>query len=724
MKFLFKIAALSMLIAFGARAGIAQAPLVRVTSSEIPDVRGLQYRAVTLAQFAPASVSGLQNFRRDYQPPAVHLWILPAKNGDRTALGLGWNGVEYELKSVGALADWRADVNAYIKPRVEGAPNYRPRAFEFSGAPVSQLFLERLGAPELRRPARLGRSSYGSADPNAEYLQNLRNAGVSFFTQGDFEQAKRQLQTLLAILPVETGRGVYNSREEARAILADITRREADALRPVDEVAGLIWDLQNVRSINGWSIDPTLRKLVDAGDRAVESLLDALENDARLTLAVRTNNFKYQRFEPIATVRDAAQEALNVLLKHRYYATNPGVLPDLQQKRIAEMMRADWDKVKGQTPVERVFQALAQPNQSPDRLEEAARELVRIGKPYYSNIQYVEKKNGVYQSILEPKTFFGEPLRARQSPSVSDLLEARVLELSQRALIGKPTPNALDPTLPYGPDTPDSFALNKAMNAANALSLVETKWDLKRAAPLLGAQLERAKRFARLAPRGLRESAENDVNRARIEFLEARLNTPFRAAAMREYAAWVQSQPFGRFSQDNYAPLWRFPSEPVLQGAFKTLLNTPRKPFQAAAQFTTGGFDYDSAFRLLASPLLETPLFRAAISRELDNKTVIGTLIARKNGEAEVKVTAWSWSGQHIYTKTPHLENGVIQPLRVCDLVGFWLMENRPMPSGQTRTYPLLDVSLPTAKRDVRLRQIKVMLVQNRVWIDSDRFSG
>ena len=716
-------------------AALLFAPLLRIApanaqnrlpalASPIPDVSDLEYREVTLAR-APIFVRGA----RSLPQPAVHLWVLPAQNGE-TRRGIGWDGVEYELKSVGNRADWRADVEAALKPRVEGERYFFPRPFEFSGAPVSQLFLDRLGAPELRRRVRLGRSGRGSDDPDADYQKNLRGAGVSAFASGDFLEAKRQLQTLLAALTSEKSPDAPSPREEATLILGDIARRENDAPRPTEEIAGLIWDLQNVRAHQfsspgdiGWTQDRTVQKLIDAGDRAVEPLLETLENDERLTLSVRHSRGEWRRPGSLGTVRDAAHNTLNHLLKHLYYTTNYRQNPTEQRRQLAAQMRADWEKIKGQTPTERIFQTLSQSGQTPDRLEEAARELVRIGKPYFSSTVYVEQKNGVYQPVSEPQTFFGEPLRSRRNPSVSDLLEARILELSSRALSGKPSANALDPTLPTNVNQPDAYTFNRAMSAANALAVFEAKWESGRAAPLLGAQLERAKTFAAKAPRGVREDAENSVQRARRQFLSARLNTPFRAAALREYGQFLRSQPFGRVSKANYAPLWLFPTEPAMVEASRALFEAPKTPFQSATQWKTGDFDYDAAFRLLNSPLVKTPIFKAAIARELGNKTPVATLRATKSGEAEIRVTEWNWSGQTVKLGAMQLENGTSQPLRVCDLVGFWLQENRPSPDGQDRFYPALDVSLPTAERDARLKQIGVLVAQGRVGVDDFGFN-
>ncbi len=699
-------------------ADLIPAPVSAPLVNSIPDVRGLEYREVTLEQFIGVSIGNFQGSVRRVQPPAIHLWVLPAQNGEARR-GVGWNGVEYELESVGNLADWRADVEARLKPRVDGQEYFLPRAFEFSGGAVSQWFLERLSAPELKRRARLQASSFpfgsNSNDPDTEYLYSLRDAGVSSFAGGDFEQAKRQLQTLSAVLPPETPRNAYNPRAEATTILADIARRETDVPRPTEEIAGLIWDLQNLRSFGGWTQNRTVQKLVDLGDRAVEPLLDALENDDRLTLAVRVNMFRAQRFEPLATVRDAAQGALDVLLKHHYYSSDYRLKPAEQQRQIASQMRADWNKVKGQTPTERVFKILSQSGQTPERLEEAARELVRGGKPYGSNISYGRVINGVVILVPEPQTLFGEPLRNRRNPSVSDLLEARILELSSRALNGKPMANALDPTLPDNINAPDAYALNRAMRAANALALFAVKWEPKRGAALLGAQLERAKTFAAKSPRGVREDAENGVQSARRGFLTARLDTPFRAAALREYGAFLKSQPFGRFREADYVPLWRFASEPAMIEATKSLFSAPLRPFQAAATGQISDSGRDTAFQLLYSPMVRIPVVKAAIARELANRTVIGQVRARENGTAEVVVTAFNWNGPTLKMTTSRLENGAFQPLPVCDLVGFRLMEKRIDSRHLPRFTPLLDLSLPRAKRDARLKEIAALLAQNQV---------
>ncbi|HEX8463611.1 MAG TPA: hypothetical protein VF627_03250 [Abditibacterium sp.] len=710
-----------------AQSAALKAPL----PSPIPDVRGLEYRVVTMARPVGASEIYVPGVKSRPQP-AVHLWILPTKNGE-PARGLGWNGVEYELKSVEELADWRADVEAFLKPRVEGERYFLPRTFEFSGQPISQAYLDQLGAPELRRQARLRMTSYGNANPEAEYWRNLRDAGVGAFVSGDFSEARRQLQVLLAALPAEIPRNIPNPRAEATLVLADIERRLHDAPRPSDKIAGLIWDLQNVRAHQfsspgnlGWTQERVVQQLIDESDAAVEPLLNSLENDARLTLSVRLSRADWRRPGSLGTVREAAQSALEVLLKHRYSSTSFRLGFEDQQRDIARQMRADWQKLKGDSPVERIYKTLAQPDQTPQRLEEAARELVRLGKPY--NGTFIEGNGGTLRFEAPSQVFFGEPLRTRSNPSVSDLLEARIEELTNRALNGRFSPSALDPTLPTSINDPNPYVLNTTLRTANELAWLYAKWEPKRAWPLLGAQLQRSKTYVAKAPRGIAEDARRNLNRTRRQFLAARLNSPFRAAAMREYGEFLQEEPFGRLSQEEYAPLWLLRDEPAIKSATHTLFAAPLKPFQAIAQWKTRDFDYDSAFRLLHSPLIQNPLFQVAVLRELSNKTVIGTLSQGRIDQIDLKMTAWDWSAQGIILtaaqRAAFLQRGKSQPLRVCDLVGFWLREDRSAKNSQSRHYPLLDVSLSVSQRDARLSQIAQLVKQKKVVSEEIGFAG
>jgi len=202
--------------------------------------------------------------------------------------------------------------------------------------------------------------------------------------------------------------------------------------------------------------------------------------------------------------------------------------------------------------------------------------------------------------------------------------------------------------------------------------------------------------------------------------LAARLHSPFRADALQEYGEFLASQPFGRVAEENYAPLWRLPDEPAMTKAAHALFDAPRRPFEEAATWQTDSFNYQTAFRLLSSPLTKDPISQAAIGRALEDKTVIGTLQKKANGEAQLKVTAWKWSGQTVNLGDRPLENGASQSLRVCDLVGFWLREDVSPKNGPTQYRPLLDVALPTAQHDARLKQIAVLVVRRAPTVPGD----
>jgi len=695
----------------------ARAQMAAPSAASLPDVSKLEYRAVTLA--APT------NRRFDSgraKPVAAHLWVVPAREG-QPKLGIGWDGAPYELQSFGAKAAWRADVEAFLKPPAPGQPAVWRSPFEFGNFPVALLFLERLGAPDLKRSTSAQPHWWESPDPQIAYLQNLRNAGVSSFVGGQFSQARRQLQTLVASYPDKTPTDIYNLGVEATAILGDIQRRTHDTPRPKEEIAGLIWDLQNVRAYQmtvpgsiSWTENDTVQKLINEGDSAVEPLLDTLQNDDRLTLS-----FYEARVRPgpgrIGAVRDAAQSALEILLRHRYSATNYQASPAEQGANVAAQMRADWEKIKGQSPVDRIFNALAQNNQTPERLEEAARELVRKGAPYGPR-EFVGQPDGTLQPAYPNQPFFGEPLRTRQKPSVSDLLEARINELSQRALNLAANPAALEAAA-NTPGSYNPYVANNTLATANELAVVYAQWDPKRALPLLDAQLELTKTFTTKAPRGLSDDAQRGLNRTRRQFLAARLKSPFRAQAMQEYGEFLESQPFGHLAEEDYLPLWRFPDEPALIKAAHALFDAPRRPYEEAAQWkANNSFNYDVAFRLLKSPLIKTPIFKAAVLRELTDTTPVATLRKTKIGEAQIEFTALNRNDQTVSIGDQNLENGDRQPIRVADLVGFWLKPDKTVKTDPTQYHPLLDVALPTAKRDARLKEIAALVVQGRVVAD------
>ncbi len=689
---------LRIVIALGAALAVAAPNVARaqniqsIAGTSIPDVSALEYRAVKMT---------IPTHRRTSEPASeqvAHLWIVPQRQGEaEPSFGIGWDGAPYEIQSVGEKADWRADVEAFLASENRFAAN--PLAF--GGQSVARQMLMTLDAADLQREVGAAMRLY-SNNPQQDYLRNLRDAGVTSFAAGQFSQAQLQLNRLLEVWPAKTPDNLFDLRPEARRILADIERRAQEQPRPTDEIAGLMWDLQNVRAFQmttpgsiGWTRNSTVQALIDAGDKAVEPLLDALENDERLT---RSYYAARVRLGPgtLGTVRQAAQSALEILLNHRYDASNYQSSPAQQGADIAVQMRADWNKVKDTAPVDRVFNELNQSGQTAERLTEAAYELVRVNPPH--GYRQVGPK-------LPGQTFYGEPLRARQNPSVSDVLEARIRELTGRALDADRSANA----------SPNMNGLARELNTANELALILNKWDRARALPLLGAQLQRSQTYAdTVGPLGTDE-AQSDLNQTRRQFLAARANSPYRAEAMREYGAFLQRQPFGRVLSDDYRPLWRYADEPAMIEAAHALFDAPLKPFESAATWKTERYRGDDAFRLLASPLIQTPVFRAAVLRELKNQTVIGALVKSGADQAKIEVAAWKWSDQSVPLRGRKLENGESQPLRVCDLVGFWLYQKLPDEDGESRAGSMLDLTLPTAERDARLKQIAELVAQGRV---------
>ena len=671
-----------------------------IVGSSIPDISALEYRAVRLTPVQRWPLRGTAS------EVTAHLWVKAAFDAD-PKIGFGWDGVPYELQSVGDKADWRADIEAFLANK----NRYDENAFPFDGQSVSRQMLMALGATDLQRKVGAAVRLYGGTNPQAGYLQNLRDAGVASFGAGQFSQAQLQLNQLIADWPAKPPENLDDLRPEARMVLADIERRAGQQPRPTDEVAGLIWDLQNVRayqmSVPGtiiWAQNPTVQKLINVGDGAVEPLLDALENDDRLTRSLYAARVR-RGPGAIGTVRQAAQSALEILLNHRYSASNYQLPPAQQGADIAAQMRADWLHVKGETPTDRVFNALNQSGQTPQHLLEAAYELVRVGPR--------DGSRRIGTKLQMPgETFFGEPLRARQNPGVSDLLETRINELTRRARAEKLAGNTANP-----------YELNNTLGAANELAVVYAKWDAARALPLLSAQLEKTKQFVADSPSGTRDEAQRSLNRTRREFLSARLNSPQRAEAMDEYAEFLQSAPFGSLSEEDYAPLALFPDEPALKRAAHALFDAPAQPFLSIVTRKTSNFNYYRSLDLLSSSLIKNPIFRDAVLRALRDKTVVGNVVKNKKGEAETRVSARGWNSQTTKLGGRSLEKGDSQPLRLCDLVASNLRRKLPDEDGQTRSAWQLDITLPTAERDARLKQIAESLKRGNVAVNDFEFA-
>ena len=637
----------------------------------LPDPRGLPYHAVKIA---PSPRPFL--FFGSLSSPS-HLFVLPTEPGAKQ-LGLSWDGVVYELESVGALVDWRIEARGLLATEPEDF-QARRRWASFTAQPVAEVFLWRLGEPEMARALRrqfAKEFEFRGKTALTVWLQNVRTAGISSFAQGNLDAATRQFEILQT----------RSKSAEATRVLGDIARRRNDLVRPNGEVEGLIWDLQNARagqfSIPGnisWRQSETVQKLVAAGDKAVPALLDAFENDTRLTRSFRLSR---QGFGPadLAPVSDAAKSALEDILNRQYYLPNSRLSREAQNAELLQQMRADWQRLRAFSPSERLYRILLDDWETPEHWSETARALVQRGP-----------KRDFFMTQSTPKNapLAGETLRSKTAPSVSELLAKRATQTALVALNARKT------------KAPNSFY--EPMGLANSITYNAAIWDLTRAVPLLKAQWNRNLEYESLETRPYADVglATNQVHILRFRTKAAREGD----APLEDYARWIEKHPFGYYDVNTYVPLADFDAKPIIKATARKLFGPTQKPFQATFAIPKGQWPNMTRFYALSSPLMKQPDFRALVIRELSNKTVVARL--RASSTKRVVVETLIGQGELATAESPNakLQTGSTVPLRVCDLVGHFLQNK-----DKNHT-PLLDLTRSQTERDRQLPLIRQRVV-------------
>jgi hypothetical protein len=378
-------------------------------------------------------------------------WLLPAEK-DGAVYAIGWNGLVYPVVRTLGPADFEKSIQSFMaiteRPDApfgwqgnESAEVLPEQAFGMHGlfltrfnqmAAVDFLLKQRDGVPK--------NLTLAMAD---EWAFNLYDRAVCAHMRGDARLALASLRelekirpALLKLLvpgegekphhgwtPLEWAAQAGNLKTECERRINNGTTgmlNEAEFLTGKPDVPTLIGALDRlaVRQDGqpGWvpfGKSPIIKALVAADAKAVEPLLDCLENDRRLTQSVHYwRDFSKDR--TVLGVHEAALAALEQILAANYYKTvsTGGDLTrggDEARAKMVETIRADWLAHGKMTGMERAYRTLANDHADPDLWADAAASLFVGGeKPDFSKPQP------------------GEVLRDGREPSVGELLERRV----------------------------------------------------------------------------------------------------------------------------------------------------------------------------------------------------------------------------------------------------------------------------------------------------------
>lgn len=334
------------------------------------------------------------------------------------------------------------------------------------------------------------------------------------------------------------------------ALLADSERRMSEAARPkidlrviadgkgdptgflqkpqTERIAVLVQRLEDVQggkiSIPGaliYSFDPVYRLLKKEGEAAVDSLLNAYENDQRLT-----RTFDYSRPWNIEYTPITVHHVLELLLVD--------ILgdPDLIHRSTPAELRAWWRQHQSSDRVTRSFEALADDHAPPQRWLESATYLTAR-----SDVEVDGSR--ISGSKCDPQkpapALYGESLRSRQGPSLAELLAKRTAALAA---------------------TNSDLACGMAVTAA--------LWDLKSALPVLRTAVQ------------LKSCRGNPL------MAMARLSLGDSGGGADWAAALPHHPKFPPLMVADLAPLWMFPDEPALRPAADWLFGRPDSAWSPA----------------------------------------------------------------------------------------------------------------------------------------------
>jgi hypothetical protein len=663
----------------------------------LADPRGLEYREIEIAVGNPWDGGGY--------PLKTHGWILPNDGKDRQ-FAVAWNGLVYPVLSLGHSAnphndweDWEAknkgkDRNLLMARRsVSEANAVRFGLLE----PLKVVLLLRLGETELAR--RLWKlAPQDEKDPYPalalDWAWNAFERGATAHMRGDDRLALADARMLAKVQPLIEAeakqRGFkpdpYYSNsspfKELWALLADCERRVANQKNtslPNNDIAALIDDLQNVDARQdgqpgfvSLARDPRVEVLVKHGAEAVEPLLDAMENDTRLTRSVSFGR-DFHRSRHLISVSEAAYAALVDFLRVDFRTYGEDGKP-LSWKGLAARVRAYWAKMGDLSPSERFYATLKDDKAGKDQWLQAAANIVQpTDVESHGGWTTIPKRKPGQIVVLR-----GESLRDGRTPSVSHLLAQRSDDIAAIRT--------------------NSSADHFLYLDAGQIALYLADWDKTAAISTLKKRLSRAWSIG-AQPNDILAFNGNPVEIfgrmiAKMTLARARCGDE---TAYDEYAAWIQRVELkGVFfgGEELQKPLIQGAEHPSIEQAIDYLFNDPKSPWSNILAEGNG-------FSLLSfwqTPLSNTAGFRKQALRALTDKSLAGaiTFHPRKDwnshGEAqiELKGSGIGYRGSNDDPDTP--PPGQKVSFRVCDAYAYFY--------SQYQNGPKFQLFWPENKRD------------------------
>lgn len=448
-----------------------------------------------------------------------------------------------------------------------------------------------------------------------------------------------------------------------------ISERIAKLIDRFDEIqsAGLI--VPPAAAQPSWMGDPVFQAIVMQDRAALPALLNAMENDSRLTRAVDIGP-SGATGRVVVSVKDAARRAIGAILKW----TN---INDINGKPVsAEQIRQFLVKNGTGTKADDWFNILADDQVTPEQWLDAATRLMQpeIGSP--------PDQASNAQGPIAPR-LVAEAVRPRMNPSLSDLIKRRCSELL--------ADGAQDPQI-----EPSNVSL------AIQLALLLAKWDKASALPVIA----RASDLAMTTHTEAWSQAEGFLPEA----LRVRIALGDRTV-LYQYSQWLSSLPSAQLSQLDPKLLQTMVEQSgtaemeelgdKLFLSFDSSLNVLHMPY------TDGGVERFK--RLVVSPLIHLGSIQRAIRQLLQNRDSLGSVTIDDSTTYSLVLS----SNSRLVTehssrlKTDRLapKPGESRSFRVCDLVAFTL-------SG-LRLAPEFEPYWPDAAKDAGIKKLRAFVDLN-----------
>jgi hypothetical protein len=460
-----------------------------------------------------------------------------------------------------------------------------------------------------------------------------------------------------------------------------------DIIRRLEEVGRLSGPFNHY---SGLEHGGPVKSLAAEGDAAVPALLDCLEFDDRLTRVVVHDSRHGSRYLQIQGVSQVAFETLTEILGTREFGRNASqVGPDGANRdarhAMAAAIRAYWEKNRGRNPQEKLLDTLANDQATPEQWLDAS---IRLTRPAdVSGTRYSYATPSRPGGHAPPP--FGEPLRGKTSPTLSELLAKRVKWLDSGAPIPMPGSGGIE-----------VYEVFKA----NDLALDLARWDIEAAIPILRERVSRCAAIV-VAEQGQSSSRyerlETDI--AAFTLLRDQGGDP---AALDDYANWIitlSPEGWSFLPISLFEPLWRFSEFPAMAKAAEALFQNDRSPWVPLFEpHQRGWSELGQRDDVICSPLLGVASFRALVRQGLADARVTSTVSADAQGGIEIQVDPGWMTRPMPFPDDPRIAQDSTGTLRLQDLYAWKL--------SRVAGFPRYEMYWPQAERDATIARCVELL--------------